>query len=148
MIEAFKEEMNKSLKEIQGKTIKQEMHKTVQDLEMYIETIKETQTEGIWEMENIGKRSGAKDVSITQRVQEMEEGISGIEDTIKEMNTSPGQIVLVQNSITFKDELIPTLLKLFHKMKTQKTLSKSFYEVSFTQIHKIQRLIKVRISEH
>ena len=140
--------MNKSLKEIQGKTIKQEMHKTVQDLEMYIETIKETQTEGIWEMENIGKRSGAKDASITQRVQEMEEGISGIEDTIKEMNTSPGQIVLVQNSITFKDELIPTLLKLFHKMKTEKTLSKSFYEVSFTQIHKIQRLIKVRISEH
>jgi hypothetical protein len=140
--------MNKSIKEIQGNTIKQEMHKTVQDLEMYIETIKETQTEGIWEMENIGKRSGAKDASITQRVQEMEEGISGIEDTIKEMNTSPGQIVLVQNSITFKDELIPTLLKLFHKMKTEKTLSKSFYEVSFTQIHKIQRLIKVRISEH
>ena len=140
--------MNKSIKEIQGNTIKQEMHKTVQDLEMYIETIKETQTEGIWEMENIGKRSGAKDASITQRVQEMEEGISGIEDTIKEMNTSPGQIFLVQNSITFKDELIPTLLKLFHKMETERTLSKSFYEVSFTQIHKIQRLIKVRISEH
>ena len=44
MTEAFKEEMNKSLKEIQENTIKQvkEMNKTVQDLKMEIEAIKKT----------------------------------------------------------------------------------------------------------
>jgi hypothetical protein len=44
MIEAFKEEMNKSLKEIQENTIKQmkERNKTVQELKMEIETKKET----------------------------------------------------------------------------------------------------------
>jgi hypothetical protein len=31
------------------------MNKTVQDLKMEIETIKKTQTEGILEMENLGK---------------------------------------------------------------------------------------------
>jgi hypothetical protein len=34
IIEAFKEEMNKFLKEIQGNTIKQEMNKTIQDMEV------------------------------------------------------------------------------------------------------------------
>ena len=65
MIEAFKEEMNKSLKEIQENTIKQvkEMNKTVQDLKMEIEAIKKTQTEEILEMENLGKITGTTDVS-------------------------------------------------------------------------------------
>ena len=60
MAEALREEMNKSLKEIQGSTIKQmnEVNKTVQDLKIEIETIKETQTVGILEMENLEKRTG------------------------------------------------------------------------------------------
>jgi hypothetical protein len=80
MAEALREEMNKSLKEIQGSTIKQmnEVNKTVQDLKIEIETIRETQTVGILEMENLGKRTGTTDASITNRIQEMEEGISGI----------------------------------------------------------------------
>ena len=47
MIEAFKEEMNKSLKEIQENTIKQMkgINKTVKDLKLEINTIKKTQTE-------------------------------------------------------------------------------------------------------
>ena len=65
--------MNKSLKEIQGNTIKQEINKTVQDLEMDIDTIKETQNEGILEIENLGKTTATTDGSITNRVQEMEE---------------------------------------------------------------------------
>ena len=65
MAEALREEMNKSLKEIQGSTIKQmnEVNKTVQDLKIEIETIKETQTEGILEMENLGKRTGTTDTA-------------------------------------------------------------------------------------
>lgn len=56
--EALKQETSKSLKEVQGDTIKQvkEINKIVQDLKMGIEVIKETQTEGILEMNKVGKR--------------------------------------------------------------------------------------------
>ena len=39
-------------------------------------------------MENLGKRSGAADASITNRVQEVEERISGIEDNIGYIDTT------------------------------------------------------------
>jgi hypothetical protein len=89
IIESFKDDKNNSLKEIQenmGKqiealkeiqenTIKQvkELNKAVQDTEMEVETIKKIQMEAILEMENLGKRSGITDVSITNRIQEIEE---------------------------------------------------------------------------
>ena len=38
-------------------------------------------------MENQGKRSGITGLSITNRIQEIEERISDIEDTIEEMHT-------------------------------------------------------------
>ena len=59
------------------------MNKTVQDLKIEIEAIKKSQMEAILEMENLGKRTGTAEVSITNRIQEMEERISGIEDTIE-----------------------------------------------------------------
>jgi uncharacterized coiled-coil protein SlyX len=37
-------------------------------------------------MENLGKGTGSTDANITNRIQEMEERISDIEDTIEEMN--------------------------------------------------------------
>jgi hypothetical protein len=43
------------------------MNKMVQDLKMEIEAIKKTQTEGILEMENLEKRTGTTDTSITTR---------------------------------------------------------------------------------
>ena len=60
ILEAFKKEINKSLKEIQKNTIKQvkEMDKIVRDLKMEIEAIKKTLTEGILEVEDLGKRTG------------------------------------------------------------------------------------------
>jgi len=39
------------------------------------------------EMENLRKRSGITDVSITSRIQEIEERISGVEDNIEELDT-------------------------------------------------------------
>ena len=42
---------------------------------MEIEAIKKTQTEGILEMKNLGKRTETTDASITKRMQEMEENI-------------------------------------------------------------------------
>ena len=40
------------------------------------------------EMENQGKRSGITDVSITNRIEEIQETISGVEDTIEENDTT------------------------------------------------------------
>ena len=60
------------------------MNKTVQEQKMEIETIRKTQREATLEMDNVGKRSGATDAtSITNRIQDIEERISGIEDTIE-----------------------------------------------------------------
>ena len=106
MIEAFKEEMNKFLKEIkentfkevkalnveankyneiQENTIKQvnDMTKTIQVLKREIEATKKTHTMAILEMENLGKRTGTTDASITNTIEEFDESISGIDYTIE-----------------------------------------------------------------
>jgi hypothetical protein len=49
-----------------------------------VKTIKETQMGANLEMENLRKRSGIRDVSITKIIQEI---ILGLEDTIKEFDT-------------------------------------------------------------
>ena len=51
------------------------MNKTVQDLKVEIEAIKKRQTEAILEMENLGKRTGNRYKSITNRKQKMEDRI-------------------------------------------------------------------------
>jgi hypothetical protein len=43
-----------------------ELNRTVQELNIETETIKNTQMEATLEMENLGKRTGATDVSITK----------------------------------------------------------------------------------
>ena len=91
MIEDFKKDINNSLKEIQENTgkyleglkedtqknplknyrkIKQvkELNKTIQDLKMIIETIKNSQMETTPEIENLQKRSGVIDASISKRI--------------------------------------------------------------------------------
>ena len=44
------------------------MNKTIQDLKMEIETIKNSQKETTLEIENLGKRSGTIDANITNRI--------------------------------------------------------------------------------
>lgn len=58
IIDTFKEEINKSFKEIQQSTIMQvkEMKDTIQDLKMEIKQNEKTQTEANLETENVGKR--------------------------------------------------------------------------------------------
>ena len=55
---------------------------------MEIEAIKKSQRETILEVENLGKTSGVIDASTTNKIQEIEERISGAEDTIEDIGTT------------------------------------------------------------
>jgi conjugal transfer/entry exclusion protein len=85
IIESFKEDINNSLKLIQENTDTQvkELNKMIQDLKVEIETIKKIQMEANLEMENLGKGSG-----VTNRIQQIQERISGVEDTVEEIDTT------------------------------------------------------------
>ena len=64
------------------------LNKIIQDLKREVDTIKKTQRETALEIETLGKKSGTIDESISNRIQEMEERISGAEDSIKNMDTT------------------------------------------------------------
>jgi hypothetical protein len=65
------------------------LNKTIQDLKMEVETIKKkSQRERTLEIQNLGKISGDIDASITKRIQEKKERISGAEDTIENIDTT------------------------------------------------------------
>jgi predicted RNase H-like nuclease (RuvC/YqgF family) len=65
-----------------------ELNKTIQDLKMEGETMKKTQRKTTLEIETLGKKSGTIDASISNRIQEMEEIISGAEDSIENIGTT------------------------------------------------------------
>ncbi|ERE67993.1 Transposase, L1 containing protein [Cricetulus griseus] len=106
MIEDLKEDMRKSLKEMEERTnkkiqdINKSLRETGQDLKTEIETIKKAQSEGFLELEKLGKRSGTTDVSIISRIQEMEERISGSEDTLGEKDSSTKENLKSNKSLT------------------------------------------------
>ena len=65
-----------------------ELNKTIQDLKREVDTIKKTQSEATVEIETLGKKSG----TISNRIQEMEERISGAEDSIENIGTTIKEI--------------------------------------------------------
>jgi hypothetical protein len=65
-----------------------ELNKTIQDIKRKVETIKKTHSETTLEKEILGKKSGTIEGSISNRTQEMEERISGAEDSIENMGTT------------------------------------------------------------
>jgi predicted nucleic acid-binding Zn-ribbon protein len=75
-----------------------ELNKTIQNLKMDIETIKKSQRETTLKIENLGKRSEARDASITNRIQEVKERISGAEDTIENTDTTITENAKCQSS--------------------------------------------------
>jgi hypothetical protein len=89
-VEDFKEEAQKLHKELQENMTKQvmELIKTIQDLKREVDTIKKTQSEAMLEIETLGKKSGIIDVSISNRIQEIKERISGAEDSIENIGTT------------------------------------------------------------
>jgi peptidoglycan hydrolase CwlO-like protein len=78
----------KKEKKLQENTTKQvkELNKTIQDLKIEIETIKESQRETTLEIKIPGKRSGVIDANITNRIQEIEG--RRVEDTIENIDTT------------------------------------------------------------
>jgi hypothetical protein len=116
-VEVLKEEAQKSLKQLQENTTKPviELNKTIQDLKMEVQTINKTQRETTLEIEILGKKSGTTDASISNRIQEMDEKISGTENSIKNMDTTIKENakckkILTQNIQEIQDTMsIPNL---------------------------------------
>jgi hypothetical protein len=113
MIDNFKEKMNKFLNKIDNQT-GEGKNKNIQDLKMKIESIKKTQTEEILEMENLGRRTGITDVSITNRIQEMEEKMLVREDIIEEIYTTVKENVKLKQ---FMRQKHPQNLRHYEKTK-------------------------------
>ena len=67
---------------------------------MELKTIKKSQRETTLELENLGKRSGVIDASITNKIQEIEERISGAEDSIENMDTTIKENAKCQKFLT------------------------------------------------
>jgi hypothetical protein len=65
-----------------------EMSKTILDLKREVDTIKKTKSETMLEIKTLGKKSGTIDASISNRMQEIEERISGAEDSIGNIGTT------------------------------------------------------------
>jgi chromosome segregation ATPase len=101
MMEDYKKDINNS-KKIQANTSKQgkELNKIIQDLKVEVETIKKLQRETTLEIENLRKKSEAIDASITNRIQEIEERISGAKDTIEKFDTTIKENAKCKNTLT------------------------------------------------
>jgi len=105
-VEAHREESQKSLKEFQKNTIKQ-----LKELKMEIEAIKEEHMETTLDIENQKKRQGAVDMSFTNRIQEMEERISGAEDPIEIIDST------VKDNVKWKKLLVQDIQEIQDSMR-------------------------------
>ena len=77
---------------------------------MGIETIKKTQCEANLTTNNLGKTSGVTDASTTNRIQEIEERISGIED-IENIDTPVKENTKCKNLLTPNIQEIQEIMK-------------------------------------
>jgi hypothetical protein len=102
------------------------LRKTIQDLKIEVEPIKKSQRETTLEIENLRKMSGAIDASITNRIQQIEERISGSEYTIKKKN-------------------IDTTIK--ENVKCKKILTQNIQEIQDTMRRPNLRIIGIEDSE-
>jgi chromosome segregation ATPase len=146
MVEDIKKDFNNSLKEIQENTAKElqvlkekqenptkqvevliekhdtskevmESNKTILDLKREEDTVKKTQSETTLEIENLGKKSGTIDSSISNRIQEMEERISGEEHSIENIGTTikdntKRKKILTQNIQEIQDRMRKSNLRI------------------------------------
>jgi cell division protein FtsL len=90
-----------------------ELNKTIQDLIMEVEKVKTNQRETNPEIDTLGKISGTIDVSISNRIQEMEEKISGAEDYIENMEKT------IKENTKFKKILTQNIQEVQDTMRRQ-----------------------------
>ena len=102
-----------------------EWNKTIQDLKLEKEILKKTQRKITLEMENLGKRPGVTDASVTNRIQEIEEKITGKEDSIENIdttikeNTKSKKILIIQNIQEIQDTMKTLNLKIIDIEETE-----------------------------
>jgi hypothetical protein len=101
-----------------------DLNKTIQDLKMEVKTMKKTQRETTLEIETLGKKSGNINVSISNRIQEIEERISGAEDSIGNMGitikeNAKCKKILTQNFQEIQDTMRIKSSKGKRKSRTQ-----------------------------
>lgn len=89
------------------------MNKEFQDLNMEEESIKKTQMEATLKMENLGKRSGTTDARINNRIEEIEERISRIENTLEDTDK------IVKRKFKKQKLLIHNMQEIQDPLKTQ-----------------------------
>jgi len=87
-----------------------------------IEALKKAQRETTLDIENQRKRQGATDTSITTRMKEIEERISGAEDSIEIIDTTVKDRVkwkklLAQNIHETQDSMTSKYLQQIHRRK-------------------------------
>jgi hypothetical protein len=87
-----------------------ELNKDIQDLKMEVKTIKKSQKNIILEIQNLGKMTGDTDVSISNKIQEIDQRISGAEDTTENIDTiikenAKCKKILIQNIQEIQDTM-------------------------------------------
>ena len=117
MAEVFKEEINKSIKDIYENANRQwkEMNKRVQYLKIKMESTKKSKTEGNLEIKKKCSNLNRNHRGLTNRIQEMEERTPGIEEIIEEMDAS------VKEGIKSKFKIL--------KVKKKKRLAQNIQEI-------------------
>ena len=80
---------------------------------MEVETIKKSQREKTLEIEILGKKSGHIDASISNRIQEMEERISGAKSSIEKMDTT------IKENVKCKEILPQNIQEIQDTMRNQ-----------------------------
>ena len=103
---------------------------------MEVETIKKTQRETTMEIETLGKKSGTIDASISNRIQEMEERISGAEDSIGNMDTTIKENakckkILTQNIQKIQDRMRRANLRIIGIEESEDSFFNLFFLLPF-----------------
>lgn len=118
--------------------MKKQVKETIRKVKTKIQEIDKIQTAGILEMENLGKKSGTRDMIISNRKEEMEERISGIQYLIEEIYSSANEQLM---SIFLKE----TLLNSFYEttiiliLKPHEDSKKKEYHRKVSTVKQIQK---------
>jgi hypothetical protein len=125
-----------------------EMNKTILNLKREVDTIKKTQSEATLEIETLGKKSRTIDAVISNRIQEMEERISGAEDSIENIGitikeNAKWKNILTQNIQEIQDTMRRPNLRIIgidenedFQLKEPATIFNKIIEESFLSLKK------------